>query len=417
MLAMNSEPALEDVEERTGCSSHIGKLICSAGADQLALVAYVPDSTRMSSDRIDVTEWMRHVCTKAHAAVTKAARTTNSLALVPTTSRSREVLSGRRGKIVCAVAASTRSPERAQEAAIAAAIGFLRGKGRLPPSLFDSAAIGDAASLRALLSTGGYVDERDAWEQTPLHHACIYGQRKCAVLLLDALRGGAGTDAIDGWGNTPIHYACTWGHAHLVRLLLDRGAEVKLANNQGILPRDWALRLGHVLIVRILDDTRASAADRRARWAEDMLRPLIAADLVYEPAGPLARPIAPLVRAIDDAMAAHVRPMIMRRAQAKLEAARKAAERAMRMRAAAESLGVLQPLIDTRVDTMETVASAMLYCSENGVESVADIVEDEQLEKFIRALPLKPLQARKLRGLLQPTLMMSSQAAEAVGAA
>merc|ERR1711934_598276 len=41
MKAMNAQPEPGD-EERKGCSGHIGKMIFSAGSEQLAVVAYVP---------------------------------------------------------------------------------------------------------------------------------------------------------------------------------------------------------------------------------------------------------------------------------------------------------------------------------------------------------------------------------------
>lgn len=40
MDAMNAEPDPE-AEDRKGCSGHVGKMIFSAGVDQLAIVAYV----------------------------------------------------------------------------------------------------------------------------------------------------------------------------------------------------------------------------------------------------------------------------------------------------------------------------------------------------------------------------------------
>merc|ERR1712070_1169001 len=43
MKAMNNEPIPGD-EERKGCSGHIGKMIFSAGTEQLAVVAYVPEA-------------------------------------------------------------------------------------------------------------------------------------------------------------------------------------------------------------------------------------------------------------------------------------------------------------------------------------------------------------------------------------
>lgn len=55
--AMNAKP-VEGEEERKGCSGHIGKMIFSAGADQLAIVAYVPEEKQ---GELDCEEWLNKV--------------------------------------------------------------------------------------------------------------------------------------------------------------------------------------------------------------------------------------------------------------------------------------------------------------------------------------------------------------------
>merc|ERR1712224_496618 len=57
MKAMNSQPDPGD-EERKGCSGHIGKMIFSAGAEQLAIVAYVP---KEQQDKLSCEEWLKTV--------------------------------------------------------------------------------------------------------------------------------------------------------------------------------------------------------------------------------------------------------------------------------------------------------------------------------------------------------------------
>merc|ERR1712054_70676 len=42
LKAMNAKP-IPGEEERKGCSGHIGKMIFSAGVEQLAVIAYVPE--------------------------------------------------------------------------------------------------------------------------------------------------------------------------------------------------------------------------------------------------------------------------------------------------------------------------------------------------------------------------------------
>merc|ERR1711977_702125 len=57
MAAMNAKSDPSE-EERKGGSGHIGKMIFSAGSDQLAIVAYVPKE--MVQD-IDAREWLKTV--------------------------------------------------------------------------------------------------------------------------------------------------------------------------------------------------------------------------------------------------------------------------------------------------------------------------------------------------------------------
>eukprot|EP00929_Paragymnodinium_shiwhaense_P060953 TRINITY_DN3042_c0_g2_i2.p1 TRINITY_DN3042_c0_g2~~TRINITY_DN3042_c0_g2_i2.p1 ORF type:complete len:517 (+),score=224.74 TRINITY_DN3042_c0_g2_i2:78-1628(+) len=57
MKAMNKVCA-PDEEERKGCSGHIGKMIFSAGVDQLAVVAYVPPEKQ---DALSGKEWLESV--------------------------------------------------------------------------------------------------------------------------------------------------------------------------------------------------------------------------------------------------------------------------------------------------------------------------------------------------------------------
>jgi len=55
LKAMNNQPDPGD-EERKGCSGHIGKMIFSAGAEQLAVVAYVPEDKQ---GELSCQEWLQ----------------------------------------------------------------------------------------------------------------------------------------------------------------------------------------------------------------------------------------------------------------------------------------------------------------------------------------------------------------------
>ena len=58
MTAMNAEPD-PDAEDRKGCSGRVGKMIFSAGVQQLAMVAYVPAG---SAEKVGLADWLQHVC-------------------------------------------------------------------------------------------------------------------------------------------------------------------------------------------------------------------------------------------------------------------------------------------------------------------------------------------------------------------
>jgi len=69
MTAMNSDPDPE-AEDRKGCSGHVGKMIFSAGVDQLAMVGYVPET---QASKVNITEWMESVCAAVGGKVVKPA--------------------------------------------------------------------------------------------------------------------------------------------------------------------------------------------------------------------------------------------------------------------------------------------------------------------------------------------------------
>merc|ERR1711998_731763 len=71
MVAMNADPDPE-AEDRKGCSGHVGKMIFSAGVDQLAFVAYVPAGEHnKSADKVDIAAWMETVCKAVEGSVVK----------------------------------------------------------------------------------------------------------------------------------------------------------------------------------------------------------------------------------------------------------------------------------------------------------------------------------------------------------
>ena len=113
-------------------------MIYSAGADQLALVAYVPaDEFNKSASKVDVTAWMDHVLGAIGGEVTKKAVKVTSLIPNKQTGDIRTGTTGKiTGKLVVAKAMKDadkgKFPLKDKDSAMAAAFAFLRSKGAFP---------------------------------------------------------------------------------------------------------------------------------------------------------------------------------------------------------------------------------------------------------------------------------------------
>merc|ERR1719382_2076663 len=70
MKAMNAKSDPTE-EERKGGSGHIGKMIFSAGAQQLAVVAYVPEAKQ---SELDCKEWLEAVLGLFQGSVVKSSK-------------------------------------------------------------------------------------------------------------------------------------------------------------------------------------------------------------------------------------------------------------------------------------------------------------------------------------------------------
>merc|ERR1712070_1117652 len=103
--------------ERKGGSGKIGKMIFSAGTDQLALVAYIPDDLK---DSIDARDWLKAVIDEHAGVVTKDSKGTIACGTVP------------------ADADKGRFPLKIKEPCITTAIAYLKAKGLFPDGDDDS---------------------------------------------------------------------------------------------------------------------------------------------------------------------------------------------------------------------------------------------------------------------------------------
>jgi len=122
MTSMNAEPDPE-AEDRKGCSGHVGKMIYSVNVEQLVMVAYVP-ADKLA--KVDVSEWMDHVCAAVSGKVTKVATA---------------AVSPNGGMVVEAVVMGDPSkdkfPLKDKDSAMAAAFAFLRLKDAFPEDQSD----------------------------------------------------------------------------------------------------------------------------------------------------------------------------------------------------------------------------------------------------------------------------------------
>jgi len=164
---------------------------------------------------------------------------------------------------------------------IAAALG-----GRPAPTVFEAAALGDAARVRALASAdAGAVAQRspDGWP--PLHLAAHFGHGDAVDALLGAkanvharsansegnmalhaalagratariisrlLASGSDVNAKAAGGHTALHEAAFRGNLELAQVLLAHGADAAARNDDGHTPLDLAQAQGHATLARRL---------------------------------------------------------------------------------------------------------------------------------------------------------------------
>jgi ankyrin repeat protein len=94
--------------------------------------------------------------------------------------------------------------------------------------LMFAALYGQLAEVKILVDQKQVPVNRPGW--TPLHYACTNGHLDIALFLVDK---GAAVDAPSPNETTPIMMAIRAGNIQLVRLLLDRGADIRIRNQQG----------------------------------------------------------------------------------------------------------------------------------------------------------------------------------------
>ncbi|TWB58229.1 ankyrin repeat protein [Rhizobium sp. ERR 922] len=121
--------------------------------------------------------------------------------------------------------------------------------------LHKAAATGDVAAIQQLLDSGAAIETQDAKGATPLLVA-THGNRVDAARAL--IEAGVNVDHVNRLGWTALIEAIILGdggsrHVEIVRLLIDSGANVNLADNDGVTPLRHARSRGYDGIVKLLE--------------------------------------------------------------------------------------------------------------------------------------------------------------------
>ncbi|XP_052234805.1 uncharacterized protein LOC127847147 [Dreissena polymorpha] len=166
-------------------------------------------------------------------------------------------------------------------------------------ALCEAVKSGKLRNVLLLLTSGSSVDDRDATQQTPLHHACDWNNIEVVKLLL---KRNADVNAKDTLGFTPFLVAAGWGRETIMDLLLTKRVDVLALDDQennvlhicaangqtkimktlmtkfskemdslliarnrhGWTPLDFALRCGHLGVTKLLIYTILKKADLKA---------------------------------------------------------------------------------------------------------------------------------------------------------
>ena len=102
---------------------------------------------------------------------------------------------------------------------------------------------GEAAIIERLSKefSSKAINLEDNDGKVPLHEACIYGQKDCAIILLNI---GSPVDPLKHADWTPLMLACENKHEEICDLLLNEGARTDLKNKDGWTPLHLAARSG-----------------------------------------------------------------------------------------------------------------------------------------------------------------------------
>ena len=71
-------------------------------------------------------------------------------------------------------------------------------------------------------------------------------------LIFTVQEDGAEVNSKDAWGNTPLHHAIQYEYLGMVEYLVQNGADINAKNDEGETPLDWANHCKDIAKVRYL---------------------------------------------------------------------------------------------------------------------------------------------------------------------
>ena len=92
--------------------------------------------------------------------------------------------------------------------------------------------------MEIMLSKKPNVNYKDAFDRTPLHHACNSGNTTAALMLLSV--EGIEVNAVTISGETPLMKAAAFGDMDLCIKLIEAKADASLKDNYGMTAEKYA---------------------------------------------------------------------------------------------------------------------------------------------------------------------------------
>ena len=118
-------------------------------------------------------------------------------------------------------------------------------------ALYSACQMGHTDVVKLLLARGATADRPNAGSSgvTPLLISCSNGHQECVVALLKA---GASANQPDAAGFSPLYICCGKGHAECMKALLAHGAATEVPESKGASPLYVAAQYGHAECVALL---------------------------------------------------------------------------------------------------------------------------------------------------------------------